>query len=95
MMDARRLVIGGRVQGVGFRYSMVIAARRLGLSGWVRNRRGGGVEALIAGDADAIAAMLVWARHGPPVASVEHVAVELAETGELPDHTGFEQWPDA
>ena len=94
-MEARRLLISGYVQGVGFRYSMVRVAQRLALSGWVRNRSSGGVEALIAGDAEAIAAMLVWARCGPPGARVEHVAVELAEPPELPSHAGFEQWPDA
>ncbi|HQW21314.1 MAG TPA: acylphosphatase [Rhodocyclaceae bacterium] len=95
--EARHLTISGRVQGVGFRYSMASAARRIGLSGWVRNRRDGTVEALIAGNAEAIAAMLVWVRQGPPGASVRHVAVERADVsgGEYPDHAGFEQLPDA
>ncbi len=94
-MEARRLLISGRVQGVGFRYGMVLAAQRLAISGWVRNRRAGQVEALIVGDSAAIAAMLAWAHCGPPGASIEHVAVEFAETSELPGHAGFEQWPDA
>lgn len=93
--EARHLMISGRVQGVGFRYSMASAARRIGLSGWVRNRRDGTVEALIAGNTEAIAAMLVWVRQGPPGASVDRVAVERAAVGEYPDHTGFEQLPDA
>lgn len=95
-MEARRLVISGLVQGVGYRYSMVLTAQRLGIRGWVRNRRDGNVEALIAGEAEALAAMLIWARRGPPDACVEQVAVELAELAEV-DATSetarFEQRP--
>ena len=94
-MEARRLLISGLVQGVGFRYHMVRAAERMDVSGWVRNRSSGGVEALIAGDAEALAAMITWAHRGPPGASVAHVAVELADSAELKNHAGFEQWPDA
>ena len=89
-MEARRLIIRGTVQGVAYRYHMCDAARRLGVCGWVRNRRDGSVEALVSGDAAAVAAIIAWARHGPPSASVSHVAVELAdascdEFGEKPD----------
>ena len=76
-MEVRHLIITGQVQGVGYRYSMVAAARRLDVSGWVRNRRDGSVEAMIAGNAEAVAAMIDWARHGPAGAEVAHVAVEL------------------
>ena len=78
-MESRRLIIQGMVQGVAYRYHMTEEARRLGVSGWVRNRRDGSVEALVSGDAEAIAAIIAWARHGPPSAEVTHVAVELAE----------------
>jgi len=78
-METRRLVIKGMVQGVAYRYHMSEAARRLGVCGWVRNRGDGSVEALVSGDAAAVAAVIAWARHGPPSASVSQVAVELAE----------------
>lgn len=79
MSEIRHLLVTGLVQGVGFRYSMVAAAHRLGVTGWVRNRRDGSVEATIAGDAEAVAAMIAWARHGPAGAEVDHVAVELGD----------------
>jgi len=78
-MESRRLIIQGIVQGVAYRYHMTEAARALGVCGWVRNRSDGTVEALVSGDAAAVAAIIAWARHGPPSARVSHVAVELAE----------------
>lgn len=79
---ARHLVIRGRVQGVGYRESMRSVAGRLGITGWVRNRMDGSVEALIEGTSEAIEAMLAWARHGPPVAHVDEFLVdECADEG--------------
>lgn len=79
---ARHLVIHGRVQGVGYRESMRSVAQRLGITGWVRNRRDGSVEAVIEGTPEALEAMLAWARHGPPVAHVDQLAVdECADEG--------------
>jgi acylphosphatase len=75
--ESRRLLITGQVQGVGFRYSMQREAQHLGVSGWVRNRRDGSVEANICGSAEAVAALIAWSRQGPPGASVEHVHVEI------------------
>ena len=95
---ARHLLIRGRVQGVGFRYSMAHEARRLGLSGWVRNRREGTVEAVIAGEAEALATLLAWTRRGPPAAHVEHVTVTLTpadEAATLLADACFTQRPDA
>lgn len=88
-MEVRHLVITGLVQGVGFRASMAHEARRLGVSGWVRNRSDGSVEAMIAGTPEQVAAMMNWARRGPAAARVDHVAVELG-SGEF---SGFEQRP--
>jgi len=54
----RNLRIHGRVQGVGYRWSLVVEATRLGLRGWVRNRRDGSVEALVSGSLEAVDALL-------------------------------------
>ena len=86
----RHLVVHGLVQGVGYRWSMVQAAQRLGVRGWVRNRRDGKVEALVAGEPDAVEALVHWARQGPAGARVAAVDVSEAEAASnLPD--GFAQ----
>lgn len=92
-MIARRIVVHGRVQGVGFRYATVEAARALGVDGWVRNRRDGTVEAWLQGPADAVERAIAWARRGPPAARVERVDIE--ETGPSPGLAGFSQAPTA
>jgi acylphosphatase len=74
-----RLAIRGRVQGVGFRYSTYEEAVRLGLSGWVRNRSDGSVEAVVQGPAQAVEAMRRWSAHGPPGAHVTAVEAAPAE----------------
>ncbi len=80
---AKHLVISGRVQGVGFRYSMSEEAARLGVTGWVRNRRDGSVEAVIDGAPDEVEGILAWARRGPRGASVTGVEVsEIPESFE-------------
>lgn len=91
MTEVRRLVISGIVQGVGFRYAMLAQARLLGVTGWVRNRRDGRVEAMIAGDAAQIEAMLAWSRIGPAGSSVDELVVEPA-AGDFRD---FELRPTA
>ncbi|MBV8459004.1 MAG: acylphosphatase [Acetobacteraceae bacterium] len=78
-MIAKRLVIAGRVQGVGFRDWMIAQAELLGLAGWVRNRRDGTVEALIAGDTDAVEELARLCRRGPRLAQVVSITEELAE----------------
>jgi len=92
-MAARHLQITGRVQGVGFRYSMQREATRIGVRGWVRNCRDGSVEALVQGNDAAIAAITDWARHGPPGARVEEVRVANADAEE--NLASFEQRPTA
>lgn len=78
----RRLVMTGQVQGVFFRESMRIEAERLGIVGWVCNRRDGSVEAIVQGSADAIEAIVRWAHRGPEDARI--AAVEVFEaTGEF------------
>ena len=79
-MIARRLTISGQVQGVGFRYALADKARARNLRGWVRNRRDGSVEAVVAGPEGDVEAVIAWARHGPPAAQVTRVAVEPAAT---------------
>ena len=78
-MLARRVVVRGRVQGVGFRYAMVAAAQARGVTGWVRNRRDGSVEALVQGDAEAVESVIAWCRRGPPAAQVSGVDVAEAD----------------
>ena len=75
-MIARRIVVSGRVQGVGYRYAMTDAARSAGVSGWVRNRRDGTVEALVQGDEEQVERMLAWCRRGPPGARVTAIAID-------------------
>lgn len=87
---ARLLRIAGRVQGVGYRDWLLREARAQGLAGWVRNRRDGTVEALIAGELPAVQAVLLACRRGPPAALVESVTETLAED---PAEPGFERRP--
>jgi acylphosphatase len=65
------VVVIGRVQGVGFRAYVEDEALKLGASGWVRNRRDGSVEAVFAGEEQAVAAVIEACRKGPPGARVE------------------------
>ena len=76
MLVARRYVIGGRVQGVGFRLFTEAAALREGLQGWVRNLPDGRVEIVVEGDAEAVVRFERHVRHGPPSARVEDVQVD-------------------
>ena len=71
-----RAVISGHVQGVSFRYFTQRTARALGLTGWVRNRPDGSVEALFEGERATIEQALAACRQGPPAAAVAEVAVK-------------------
>lgn len=89
-MMVRRLVVHGGVQGVWYRGWTADHAAALGINGWVRNRRDGTVEMLLAGPDDAVRRMIELCRRGPPAARVQRVDVEEAD-GEAP--AGFEQRP--
>ena len=76
MRTARRYVVSGRVQGVGFRYFAEATAARENLHGWVRNLPDGRVEASAEGEADALERFERALRHGPPGARVEQLEIE-------------------
>jgi len=76
---ARRVVVSGEVQGVFFRDSTRREARRLGVTGWVRNRPDGRVEAWFEGEPAAVGELVRWCRDGPRHATVEDVQVAEAE----------------
>lgn len=80
---ARRVVIRGRVQGVGYRAWVEHQARRLGLQGWVRNRRDGSVEAVFDGVESVVANMIASCRKGPASARVDEVVEEAAPADAL------------
>jgi acylphosphatase len=84
-MKSVRLLIGGRVQGVGYRAWATRVAGELGLRGWVRNRRDGSVEMLVIGIDEAVSAMIEGARRGPPAARVGGVRIDDAEDDGSPD----------
>jgi acylphosphatase len=79
----RHVIIRGRVQGVGYRAWLEYAALGRGLEGWVRNRRDGAVEAVLAGAPDAVEAMVAACRRGPPLARVEAVDAREGTPAEL------------
>lgn len=72
---AKHVYIEGRVQGVGYRASFAALANGLGISGWVRNRKDGAVEALVDGADEALERLLNWARQGPPASQVDKITV--------------------
>ncbi|KAB7785671.1 acylphosphatase [Bifidobacterium cebidarum] len=71
----QHIIVIGLVQGVGFRYFAVMQARRLGIAGWVRNRRDGSVEVDAQGDDEAVDAFVSALRQGPRWAEVQQVKV--------------------
>ena len=74
-MIRRHVLVHGIVQGVGFRYAARREAERLGVTGWIRNRADGAVEAEIEGGEASVAAMLDWLAAGPRGAVVERTDV--------------------
>ncbi len=85
-MTVRLLVISGRVQGVGYRDWMCTQAASLGVSGWVRNRADGTVEALVDGEEAAVEELLRACRRGPRHAAVTEIVEVFADP---PDGPGF------
>ena len=69
------LMISGRVQGVFYRMETKSAADRIGVSGWVRNKRDGRVEAIVEGEKQKVDALIRWCKTGPPAARVHDVEV--------------------
>jgi acylphosphatase len=90
MTAAVRVVVHGRVQGVWFRAWTCEQAEKRGLSGWVRNRRNGTVEALFAGDDIKVEEMIAVCNDGPPRAQVTQLERFAAEA---PTEPGFRQLP--
>lgn len=89
-IETVHVVISGRVQGVWFRGWTCEQARALGLTGWVRNRRDGTVEAVFSGAPDAVRRMTERCHEGPPAARVDSVARTPAAD---PGMTGFDALP--
>jgi acylphosphatase len=86
MRVARRFIIGGRVQGVGFRWFTHEAAQREGVTGWVRNLPDGRVEAFVEGEAEAVTRIERAVRRGPGGARVQTVTVDVEDaTGAYKD----------
>ena len=77
-------VIEGRVQGVSYRMSAQISAQKIGVTGWVRNLRGGQVEMVAEGEPAQLEQLLEWAWQGPNFAQVtDHCQEKLTATGEF------------
>ena len=82
---ARRAVVCGRVQGVGYRWNCAREAERLGVRGWARNEPDGSVDVLAVGARDAVDALLDWCRRGPRHAEVSDVLVAEPDERERRD----------
>ena len=89
MAIVKHLIITGRVQGIGFRMYMQRVAQELGITGWVRNRRDGSVEAMVAGAPEAVEKIIAWARRGPGHGLVAGVEVSAGSGS----YAGFEMLP--
>lgn len=89
-MQARRLRIEGRVQGVGYRDWLLREATRLRLDGWVRNCADGSVEAVIMGEEPAVLALLTSCRRGPRLARVDGIEESFCDP---PEEPGFRKLP--
>lgn len=94
-MVSRQIRVSGRVQGVGYREFLREAAEQNGVTGWVRNRTDGSVEALLQGPGSAVDCVLEQARRGPRAARVVELRSTLPEPGFDRVYEAFERWPTA
>ncbi|MBL8862504.1 MAG: acylphosphatase [Planctomycetes bacterium] len=78
-LEARHIVVRGRVQGVAFRHHTKLVARALGLAGWVRNAADGSVEVWAEGEPQALVELVSFLREGPPLARVDSVAARVVD----------------
>lgn len=89
-----QVTVAGEVQGVGYRYTLRMVAREAGVSGWVRNRRDGTVEAELEGTDDQVDEVLAWMAQGPPGARVDSATVTDGRDAAGPTGSrGFEVLP--
>ena len=93
MTRTLHLRISGRVQGVGYRDALRREAQVNGISGWVRNRRDGTVEAVVQGSPAALEKLLAWAKIGPPAARVTAVSAPGAQGEFDRPYSGFDFLP--
>jgi acylphosphatase len=82
-MPLQRILVRGRVQGVGFRDFVAHVAAQNDIEGWVRNRRDGSVEAVFSGEFEQIAQAIASCRRGPPVSQVDDVELLAASEEDL------------
>lgn len=87
------LSITGRVQGVGYRDSLRMIAQALNITGWVRNKEDGSVEAIVQGEEQDVERVVAWCHNGPPGANVKYVNTTLAENQQR--FIAFSRVPDA
>lgn len=89
MQYTKHIQLYGRVQGVFFRESLSLMARKLGLHGWVRNCSDGSLEAVLQGDEATVSALIEWARRGPDLARVDKIDIADGQG----EYTDFQRLP--
>jgi acylphosphatase len=87
------LSITGRVQGVGYRDSMRLVTQALGVTGWVRNRADGSVEAVVQGTERDVERVVAWCHNGPPGANVKYVNTTIEQ--DTKEYIAFSRVPTA